>query len=59
MASLTYPSSIVTFINVVRRQQVKYADFRRKRMNTNPKRGPYHYRSPARIFWRTVSNDYN
>ena len=24
-------------------------------MNTNPKRGPYHFRSPARIFWRTVS----
>ena len=23
-------------------------------MNTNPKRGPFHYRSPARIFWRTV-----
>ena len=24
-------------------------------MNTNPARGPFHFRSPARIFWRTVS----
>ena len=26
----------------------------RLRTNTNPVRGPFHYRSPARIFWRTV-----
>ncbi len=26
----------------------------RKRMNTNPRRGPFHYKAPARIFWRTV-----
>jgi large subunit ribosomal protein L13Ae len=36
------------------RNKIKYADFRKKRMNTNPKKGPYHYRSPARIFWRTL-----
>jgi large subunit ribosomal protein L13Ae len=23
-------------------------------MNTNPSRGPFHFRSPARIFWRVV-----
>uniref|UniRef100_A0A0E9PXQ5 Uncharacterized protein n=1 Tax=Anguilla anguilla TaxID=7936 RepID=A0A0E9PXQ5_ANGAN len=21
-------------------------------MNTNPSRGPYHFRAPSRIFWR-------
>lgn len=33
---------------------VKYLAFLRKRMNTNPSRGPYHFRAPSRIFWRTV-----
>jgi large subunit ribosomal protein L13Ae len=28
--------------------------FLRKRTNTNPKRGPFHYRAPSRILWRTV-----
>ncbi|KAK5886421.1 hypothetical protein CesoFtcFv8_017450 [Champsocephalus esox] len=23
-------------------------------MNTNPSRGPFHFRAPSRIFWRTV-----
>ncbi|XP_034531320.1 60S ribosomal protein L13a-like [Notolabrus celidotus] len=23
-------------------------------MDTNPSRGPYHFRAPSRIFWRTV-----
>jgi large subunit ribosomal protein L13Ae len=36
------------------RNKTKYAQFARKRMNTNPSRGPYHFRSPARIFWRTI-----
>jgi len=36
------------------RNKVKYAQFRKKRMNTNPGRGPYHLRSPARIVWRTI-----
>jgi len=36
------------------RNKMKWARFMRLRMNTNPKRGPFHYRSPARIFWRTV-----
>ena len=39
---------------IVKRNKVKYAQFIKKRMNTNPKRGPFHFRSPARIFWRTV-----
>lgn len=36
------------------RNKNKYLAFLRKRMATNPKKGPIHYRSPARIFWRTV-----
>ena len=36
------------------RNKVKYAQFRRKRLNTNPGRGPFHFRSPARMFWRTL-----
>ena len=23
-------------------------------MNTNPRKGPFHFKSPARMFWRTV-----
>eukprot|EP01036_Dinobryon_divergens_P028580 gene28580-37544_t len=38
----------------LKRNKVKYAQFIKKRMNTNPKRGPFHFRSPARIFWRTL-----
>uniref|UniRef100_A0A7S0RPU1 60S ribosomal protein L13a n=1 Tax=Chlamydomonas leiostraca TaxID=1034604 RepID=A0A7S0RPU1_9CHLO len=36
------------------RQKMKYERFLRKRMNTNPVRGPFHFRAPSRIFWRTV-----
>ena len=36
------------------RNKVKYARFVRKRTNTNPKKGPFHFRAPAKIFWRTV-----
>ena len=36
------------------RQKMKYDRFLRKRMNTNPSRGPYHYRAPSRILWRTI-----
>eukprot|EP00438_Fugacium_kawagutii_P023155 Skav208964 [mRNA] locus=scaffold1580:453601:460271:- [translate_table: standard] len=25
-----------------------------KHMNTNPRQGPFHYRSPAKILWRTI-----
>merc|ERR1712060_1014285 len=34
--------------------KLKWANFRRKRMNSNPKQGPLHYRSPAKILWRTI-----
>lgn len=36
------------------RNKIKFMYFLRKRMNTNPKKGPIHYRSPSRILWRTV-----
>ena len=38
----------------IMRNKVKYAQFRKKRMNTNPGKGPFHFRSPARMFWRSV-----
>merc|ERR1712106_332810 len=36
------------------RNKLKYAEFRRKKMNSNPKQGPLHYRAPAKILWRTI-----
>jgi large subunit ribosomal protein L13Ae len=36
------------------RNHTRYMQFLRKRTNTNPKRGPFHYRAPSRILWRTV-----
>lgn len=36
------------------RNRVKWAQFRKKKMNTNPRKGPYHFKSPAKMFWRTV-----
>lgn len=36
------------------RNKLKYHEFLRKGMNTNPRRGQFHYRSPSRIFWRIV-----
>ena len=36
------------------RNKIKYAEFKRKRMNSNPKTGPLHYRAPAKILWRTI-----
>merc|ERR1712170_251703 len=35
------------------RNKLKYLAFLRKRMNTNPSRGPFHFRAPSKIFWRT------
>jgi len=29
-------------------------EFLVKRMNTNPSRGPYHFRAPSKVFWRVV-----
>ena len=36
------------------RQKMKYQRFLRKRTLVNPKKGPFHYRSPSRQLWRTV-----
>ncbi len=36
------------------RNRVKYAQFRAKHMNTNPGRGPFHQKSPARMVYRTL-----
>jgi len=36
------------------RNKLKYHDFLRKRVNTNPSRGPFHHKAPSKIFWRSV-----
>ncbi|KAI2797382.1 hypothetical protein RDWZM_000237 [Blomia tropicalis] len=36
------------------RNKLKYLAFLRKKCNVNPARGPYHFRAPSKIFWRTV-----
>ncbi|EEB17917.1 60S ribosomal protein L13A, putative [Pediculus humanus corporis] len=36
------------------RSKLKFLSFLRKRCNVNPARGPFHFRAPSRIFFRTV-----
>merc|ERR1711945_88132 len=36
------------------RKKLKYLDFLKKRCNVKPSRGPFHFRAPSKIFWRTV-----
>jgi len=36
------------------RNKVRFAEFLRKRLLTNPNRGHIHYRAPARMLWRTI-----
>jgi len=36
------------------RNKLKYLSFLRKRCNVNPARGPFHFRSPSMILWRTI-----
>ncbi|KAK7866042.1 hypothetical protein R5R35_008554 [Gryllus longicercus] len=36
------------------RAKLKYLSFLRKRCNVNPARGPFHFRAPSKILWRTV-----
>merc|ERR1712002_899859 len=36
------------------RNKLKYLDFLRKRTRTNPKKGPIHFRSPAKMVWRVI-----
>merc|ERR1712013_682609 len=36
------------------RNKLKYLKFLRLRCNVKPQRGPFHFRAPSKIFWRTV-----
>ena len=36
------------------RRRMAHDRYKNKRMNTNPKKGPYHYTAPSRLFWKTV-----
>merc|ERR1712216_427030 len=36
------------------RNKLKFLDKLRKRTNTNPAHGPFHFRSPAHIFYRVI-----
>ncbi|KAL1138672.1 hypothetical protein AAG570_008734 [Ranatra chinensis] len=36
------------------RSKLKYLSFLRKRCNVNPARGPFHFRAPSKILYRTV-----
>lgn len=36
------------------RNLLKYKEYLKKRMNSNPSRGPYHERAPSRILFKTV-----
>ena len=36
------------------RNKLKYLYFLKKRCNVKPSRGPFHFRAPSKIFWRTV-----
>jgi large subunit ribosomal protein L13Ae len=36
------------------RNKLNFREFLRKAINTNPRRGHKHFRSPARMFWRTT-----
>eukprot|EP00871_Galdieria_phlegrea_P004426 jgi/Galph1/4985/GphlegSOOS_G3639.1 len=36
------------------RHKIKFMKYLKKRMNTNPSRGPFHHRSPSQIFFKAV-----
>jgi len=36
------------------RNKLIFEKFLDKRTNTNPRKGPFHFRSPARMLWRTI-----
>ncbi|KAA1414161.1 50S ribosomal protein L13, partial [Nocardioides humilatus] len=36
------------------RNKLKLMSFLRKRCNVNPARGPFHFRAPSKILWKTV-----
>ena len=39
------------------RNKLKYLKFLRLRCNVKPLRGPFHFRAPGKIFWRTVRGE--
>ena len=41
-------------VATVLRNKDKWARYRKKRHNTNPVRGPYHFRAPSKMFFRVV-----
>eukprot|EP01025_Chloroclados_australasicus_P033638 TRINITY_DN3434_c0_g1_i1.p2 TRINITY_DN3434_c0_g1~~TRINITY_DN3434_c0_g1_i1.p2 ORF type:complete len:203 (-),score=15.81 TRINITY_DN3434_c0_g1_i1:257-826(-) len=44
----------ITLSGGIVRQKMKFHRFLRKRTLTQPAQGPFHYRAPARILWRTI-----
>mmetsp|Transcript_22891 Transcript_22891/g.58873 ORF Transcript_22891/g.58873 Transcript_22891/m.58873 type:complete len:202 (+) Transcript_22891:42-647(+) len=36
------------------RNKLKYAEWMRKKTNTNPSHGPFHFRAPSRILYRSI-----
>jgi len=44
----------INISNSLYRQQLKYTAFKRKTNNVQPSHGPFHYRNPAKIFWRVI-----
>eukprot|EP00761_Pharyngomonas_kirbyi_P011099 gb/GECH01011123.1/.p1 GENE.gb/GECH01011123.1/~~gb/GECH01011123.1/.p1 ORF type:complete len:213 (+),score=34.94 gb/GECH01011123.1/:1-639(+) len=41
----------------MKRNKHLFSAFLRKRMNTNPKKGPLHFRAPSRMFYRCVRSN--
>lgn len=44
---------------LIYRNKLKFMSFLRKRCNVNPARGPFHFRAPSKIFWKTVRGMYS
>eukprot|EP01122_Echinamoeba_exundans_P014614 TRINITY_DN665_c0_g2_i1.p2 TRINITY_DN665_c0_g2~~TRINITY_DN665_c0_g2_i1.p2 ORF type:complete len:204 (-),score=65.38 TRINITY_DN665_c0_g2_i1:89-700(-) len=36
------------------RNKLKFLSFLKKHVNTNPRRGPFHFRAPSKMLWRAV-----
>jgi len=36
------------------RSKLAFAEYLNKGMNSNPRRGQFHYRTPSRIFWKSI-----
>merc|ERR550514_2603083 len=36
------------------RNKINFMHFLKKRMNTNPDKGPFHHRAPSRMIWRVI-----